>query len=52
MIVINTLTLFTDERGQMSHDNVQVNFEQFCRIVSELNLNCDKKYSNGHIDRK
>lgn len=30
---------------------MKVNFEQFCKIVSELNLNCDKK-NNGNIESK
>ncbi|XKL67292.1 hypothetical protein PGB90_002783 [Kerria lacca] len=36
---------------QSKSKSMKVNFEQFCKIVSELNLNCDKK-NNGNIEKR
>ncbi|XP_065199843.1 uncharacterized protein raw isoform X2 [Planococcus citri] len=40
------------DSNKTNNHNVKVNFEQFCKIVSELNLTCDKKYLNGNIDKR
>ncbi|KAK7580702.1 hypothetical protein V9T40_001331 [Parthenolecanium corni] len=42
-----------DNYRKVNHKTGKVDFEQFCQIVSKLNLNSDvKSYSNGHVEKR